>query len=71
MNGTMDSCNISVGETIAVQRPPSLNYVFHPIDAIDQVWFPQSANYDFSNNACQAGKDCGYYTQVTNIPTPQ
>ena len=66
MNGTMDSPEVTVGETIVALQ--GREYNFAPTDAIHDVWAPQGADYDYATNSCSGL--CKDYLQVTFLLLP-
>jgi pathogenesis-related protein 1 len=48
------------GENIAASAPPGRWGITDAVDA----WASEVQDYDYSRNACAAGKECGHYTQI-------
>ena len=61
MNGTMDSPEVTVGETIVAFQGREYNFAI--TDAFHDVWAPQGADYDYATNSCSGL--CKDYLQVT------
>ncbi|KAJ4823027.1 hypothetical protein Tsubulata_009234 [Turnera subulata] len=51
--------NGEYGENLAWSSAPEVT-----VTAAVQWWVDEKAFYDYNSNTCQAGKDCGHYTQV-------
>ena len=66
MNGTIDSPEVTVGETIVALQ--GREYNFAPTDAIHDAWAPQGADYDYATNSCSGL--CKDYLQVTFLLLP-
>ena len=66
MNGTMDSPEVTVGETIAALEPGEFTFTLS--DAVHDVWALQGADYDYATNSCSGL--CKDYLQVTFLLLP-
>jgi pathogenesis-related protein 1 len=49
----------NLGENIAAATPGLWD-----TKGVVKAWADEVADYDYANNACAAGKDCGHYTQI-------
>jgi len=65
--GWADNCNYQHnagrgprGENIAASAPPGRWGISDVVGA----WAGEVSDYDYSNNTCAPGKDCGHYTQI-------
>ena len=48
------------GENIAANTPPGSQ----TLASIVGLWASEAADYDYANNTCAPGKECGHYTQL-------